>query len=112
MSEQNTMSGIADTPRESAPEMQAVMDTNGRALDEMRRTNRSFSSRPDGRLLLERGVFGERCFVDCPAVGYRREVAAIEYKDGGRLEFPADFSAGADPEEIRKCSPKGAAGAG
>jgi hypothetical protein len=67
-------------------------------------------SNPDGRLLMESCQLGMRAFVDCPAVGFRREVRAIEYMDGGRLEFPADFSAGADPQQASKALPKGAPG--
>jgi hypothetical protein len=61
----------------------------------------------DGRLLMESGPVGTRAFVDCPATGYRREVKAIEYMDGGRLEFPHDFSANCNAEQARKALPEG-----
>lgn len=77
------------------------------------RASHTKPAHPDGRLLMERGMFGKmRCFVDCPAEGYRREVAAIEYQDGGRLVFPHDFSSKADPKSIRDAMPKGAAPTG
>lgn len=60
---------------------------------------------PDGRLLLEQGFNGSRCYVDCPAAGYRREVASITYKDGGVLRFPFDFSERGDVERLREAQP-------
>ena len=68
------------------------------------------SSEPDGRLLLESGPLGTRAFVECPVTGYRREVYAVEYRDGGRLTFPIDLSSTGDVEQFHEALPGGAAG--
>jgi hypothetical protein len=62
---------------------------------------------PDGRLLMGPSQAGNRCFIDCPAAGYRREVLAVEYRDGGRLVFPHDFSSDVGDEKTKQALPKG-----
>jgi hypothetical protein len=75
----------------------------------MNDTNQQHPSGPDGRLLLDYNQAGAtRCYVDCPATGYRREVAAIEYCDGGRLVFPIDFSSQGDAKQYSEAFPQGA----
>ena len=47
-----------------------------------------------------------RAFLCCPETGATREISVIELKDGGRIEFPRDFSSTADAESIQKALPK------
>lgn len=64
----------------------------------------------DGRLLLDFTYQNfMRCSVNCPVAGYRREVAAIEYRDGGRLTFPIDLSSRGDIDQFHQALPQGAA---
>lgn len=46
-----------------------------------------------------------RAYLQCPETGKRREIAFVELMDGGRIEFPRDFSSNADPESIREALP-------
>lgn len=70
-------------------------------------------TKADGCLLLDHALPGQtRCYVDCPVAGYRREVAIIVYRDGGRLAFPIDLSQQGDTEQFCKALPQRASGGG
>ena len=45
-------------------------------------------------------------YLDCPETGQLREVAAIDLVDGGRINFPRDFSSRADMESLNEALPK------
>ena len=64
----------------------------------------------DVKLQLDHSQSGRtRCYVDCPVAGYRREVHAIVYKDGGELVFSIDLSSDGNIEQFHKALPQGAA---
>jgi hypothetical protein len=50
-----------------------------------------------------------RAFLDCPETGLRCEILTIELVDGGRIDFPRDFSALADAQQVQEALPKFAA---